>query len=126
MSILGRDFIDAAEKCLDDSFESANRSAISRAYYGFYHEVCNLLTCCPPTTHEGVIRYLLEDHRRKLEPFEIIDLTQLGTLLKQQKAKRKLADYDLAETVRKVDAEQSISTVKRMIKKIDALKPKAA
>lgn len=126
MSITGRDFLEAAEKSLDDLVESSNRSAISRAYYAFYHEVCAVLTNCPPTSHEGVINYLLTDHRRKEEPYLLRELTQLGVLLKQQKTKRKQADYDLSSTISRVDAESSICTVRKMIQKLDSMRQEAA
>lgn len=99
MSIQGKEFIDAAITCLDTGVESGFRSAISRAYYAFYHETCGLLTCCPPTTHDGVVQYLTSDARRKGEPYELMSLIQLGAVLKQQKMKRKRADYDLTETI---------------------------
>lgn len=122
MSINGRDFITAAEKCLELNEESGIRSCISRSYYGMYHEVCNLLTNCPPTSHEGVISYLAGDARRKQEPYTPISLTQLSAILKQQKTKRKLADYDLNYNFTKLEAESSLEVGKKMIKKVDELK----
>lgn len=85
MSIQGKEFIDAAITCLDTGVESGFRSAISRAYYAFYHETCGLLTCCPPTTHDGVVQYLTSDARRKGEPYELMSLIQLGQFLSNKK-----------------------------------------
>lgn len=126
MSIKGREFISAAVKCLELESEVGYRSSVSRAYYGFYHEVCSTLTCCPPTTHDGVIQYLGSDARRKSEPYELMSLIQLGAVLKQQKTKRKKADYELDETVTFEEAKASVATVEKMLTKIDDMKLKVA
>ncbi|WP_145525334.1 hypothetical protein [Yersinia rohdei] len=126
MSIKGKDFLKASHKCLELSSEVGYRSAISRAYYGLYHEVCGLLTCCPPTTHDGVVQYLTTDARRKDEPYELLSLVQLGAVLKQQKTKRKCADYELNKTVTDIEANSSLVVVQKMLDKIDAMKTEAA
>ncbi|QDX29566.1 hypothetical protein [Dickeya poaceiphila] len=126
MSIKGKDFVSAAKSCLDSGTESGLRSAISRAYYAFYHETCGILTHCPPTTHDGVVEYLTKDARRKNEPFEFIALVQLGAVLKQQKMQRKRADYKLDETISASEAITSIAVVERMLAKIEEMKAKAA
>ncbi|WP_080183406.1 hypothetical protein, partial [Salmonella enterica] len=92
----------------------------------FYHETCGLLTCCPPTTHDGVVQYLTSDARRKGEPYELMSLIQLGAVLKQQKMKRKRADYDLTETILQTEASSSISAVNKMLDKIAEMKSQAA
>lgn len=122
MSILGKDIISAANKCMELSCEVGYRSAISRAYYALYHETCSILTCCPPTTHEGVIQYLLSDARRKNEPHDLMSLIQLGAVLRQQKAKRKLSDYDLDEPVAESEATSSINAVDKILKKIEEMR----
>ncbi|EAC1462167.1 hypothetical protein ACLADH_003126 [Escherichia coli] len=126
MSIQGKEFIDASRACLDTGIESGFRSAISRAYYAFYHETCGLLTCCPPTTHDGVVQYLISDARRKDEPYELMSLIQLGAVLKQQKMKRKRADYDLTETILQTEASSSIAVVNKMLDKIAEMKSQVA
>lgn len=122
MSILGKDFITAANKCMELSSETGYRNAISRAYYALYHETCSILTCCPPTTHEGVVQYLLSDARRKNEPYELMVLVQLGAVLKQQKVKRKRSDYDLNDTIIESEAISSITTANKLIEKIYEIK----
>lgn len=126
MSIQGKDFIDISRACLATNCEAGFRSAVSRAYYALYHEVCGVLTCCPPTTHDGVIQYLMSDARRKNEPYALMSLIQLGAVLKQQKAKRKLADYRLSETVLPADAAASIAVVDKMLIKIAEMRFRAA
>ncbi|EDQ2625860.1 hypothetical protein ZG05_004388 [Salmonella enterica subsp. enterica] len=126
MSIQGKDFIDASRICLAAGSESGFRSAISRAYYALYHETCGILTCCPPTTHDGVVQYLTSDARRKNEPYEMMSLIQLGAILKQQKTKRKRADYELAETILQTEAISSVSVVDKMLEKIAQMKSQAA
>jgi uncharacterized protein (UPF0332 family) len=122
MSIQGRDFIKAAQVCMSYECEAGYRSAISRSYYAMYHETCEILTCCPRTTHDGVVQYLTSDARRKSEPYELMSLIQLGAVLKQQKTKRKRADYQLNENISHVEANASIMAVEKMLEKIDAMK----
>lgn len=124
MSIKGRDFLLAAAKSLETNHESGYRSAASRAYYGFYHEVCGVLKNCPPTTHDGVVKYLSEGTSRNAEPYEKFDMIQLGAVLGQQKKKRKKADYELNDEFSQSEAESSISAVQKMLTKIDAMKQK--
>ncbi|MEX5804548.1 hypothetical protein AB6H35_06965 [Citrobacter freundii] len=126
MSIQGKDFIDASRVCLGAGNEAGLRSAISRAYYALYHETCSALTYCPPTTHDGVVQYLTSDARRKNEPYEFMSLIQLGAVLKQQKTKRKRADYALEETILHTEASSSVSAVDKMLKKIAEMKAKVA
>ena len=111
MSIKGKDFLDASKHCVELTCEAGYRSAISRAYYALYHEICLTLKKCPPTTHEGVVLYLTTDARRHDEPYEFMSLVQLGAILKQQKIKRKKADYELTETILESEAKSSISVI---------------
>lgn len=122
MSIQGKEFIRAAQASMSSDCEAGFRSAISRAYYAMYHETCGILTCCPPTSHDGVVQYLTTDARRKSEPYELMSLVQLGAVLKQQKTKRKRADYQLAEDISSSEANASLSAVEKMLAKIDAMK----
>lgn len=126
MSIQGKDFIITSRKLLISGSETDFRSAISRAYYALYHETCDILTCCPPTTHEGVVQYLTTDARRKSEPYEFLSLVQLGAVLKQQKTKRKRADYQLGETVLESESISSVAVVEKMLLKINEMKSQAA
>ncbi|HBT3131839.1 TPA: hypothetical protein MBF18_003556 [Klebsiella pneumoniae] len=126
MSIHGRDFLTASKSCVDSQCESGYRGAISRSYYALYHEICATLRMCPPTTHEGVVLYLTTDARRKDEPYEFMSLVQLGAVLKQQKAKRKMADYELSQSITELEAKASISVVDKMITKIDTMRSNAA
>ncbi|QHP58532.1 hypothetical protein [Pectobacterium carotovorum] len=126
MSVQGRDFILAARQCFDLKNEIGYRNSISRSYYALYHETCNMLSHCPPTTHEGVVSYLLEDARRKKESYELTSLIQLGAVLRQQKIKRKKADYNLNDSIIESEAIGTIELVCKMINKIDEMKSKAA
>ncbi len=42
----GRDFIDCAEEFAEGRTKAALRSAVSRAYYGAFHEALALLGAC--------------------------------------------------------------------------------
>lgn len=122
MSISGKDILTAANKCMELQSEAGFRSAISRAYYALYHETCSALKHCPPTTHEGVVQYLLTDARRKNEPYVLTDLVSVGAVLRQQKTKRKLADYQLEKEVLESEASASITAVKKILSKIDGMR----
>lgn len=122
MSIQGKDIFGVAENCLSNADENFSRSAISRAYYALYHEACSILKCCPPTTHDGVVQYLLTDSRRKGEPYELMDLIRIGAVLKQQKEKRKAADYDLAADITPSEASSSVAAVRKILEKISEIR----
>lgn len=123
MSIQGKDILLVAESCAKNAGEHFSRSAISRAYYALYHEACSILQCCPPTTHDGVVQYLLTDARRKNEPYELMDLIRIGAVLKQQKEKRKAADYDLSAEITQSEADSSIGAVRKILGKISEIRP---
>lgn len=122
MSIQGKDILLVAESCLSTVDEHFSRSAISRAYYALYHETCTILKHCPPTTHDGVVQYLLTDSRRKSEPYELMDLIRIGAVLKQQKEKRKAADYALDMDITHGEANSSIDAVRKILDKINEIK----
>ncbi|MDU5474030.1 MULTISPECIES: hypothetical protein [unclassified Pantoea] len=122
MSIQGKDILLVAESCADKAEEHFSRSAISRAYYALYHEACSILQNCPPTTHDGVVQYLLTDSRRKAEPYELMDLIRIGAVLKQQKEKRKAADYDLALHITQTEATSSVNAVRKILDKISEIR----
>ncbi|MCG7367631.1 hypothetical protein MHZ90_16060 [Pantoea sp. ACRSH] len=122
MSIQGKDIFTVAQSCLNNSDEHFSRSAISRAYYALYHETCAILKHCPPTTHDGVVQYLLTGTRRKAEPYELMDLICIGAVLKQQKEKRKAADYSLDTDITSAEANSSVEAVRKILIKINAIK----
>ncbi|MGV2676187.1 hypothetical protein [Atlantibacter hermannii] len=68
----------------------------------------------------------MTDARRNQEPYEKMSLVQIGAVLKQQKTKRKLADYQLNETVKEIEACSTIAAVEKMLIKIDEMKSRAA
>ncbi|MEI7174762.1 hypothetical protein [Pectobacterium carotovorum] len=122
MSIQGKDIFLVAESCAKSADEHFSRSAISRAYYALYHETCSLLKHCPPTTHDGVVQYLLTGTRRKAEPYDLMDLIRIGAVLKQQKEKRKAADYALDIEMTQVEASSSVDAVRKILNKITEIK----
>ncbi|WP_312544864.1 hypothetical protein [Pantoea eucalypti] len=122
MSIHGKDIFAVAEHCVQHADEHFSRSAISRAYYALYHETCAILKHCPPTTHDGVVQYLLTGTRRKSEPYELMDLIRIGAVLKQQKEKRKAADYALDVEIKHAEARSSVDAVRKILEKISEIK----
>ncbi|HDK6344392.1 hypothetical protein [Klebsiella quasipneumoniae] len=122
MSIQGKDIFLVAESCAKSGDEHFSRSAISRAYYALYHETCSLLKACPPTTHDGVVQYLLTGSRRRGEPYDLMDLIRIGAVLKQQKEKRKAADYALDMEITQAEAASSVDAVRKILAKIAEIK----
>ena len=89
----GRDFIDCAEQFAEGRTESVLRSAVSRAYYGAFHEALSLLHVCgvwlPKTEQVHVkVGYCLRDCG---DP----DAALAGQQLDVLRSRRKIADYDL-------------------------------
>ena len=91
--MIGRDFVTYAERIAQDSMEAGLRSAVSRAYYGAFHEALALLYSCgvwlPKTEQVHVkVGYCLRDCG---DPDSAIAGRQLDIL----RSRRKIADYNL-------------------------------
>jgi uncharacterized protein (UPF0332 family) len=89
----GRDFINCAEQFAEDRTEAVLRSAVSRAYYGAFHEALALLHACgvwlPKTEQVHVkVGYCLRDCGDQ-------DAAMAGQQLDVLRSRRKIADYDL-------------------------------
>jgi len=89
----GRDFVACAEKFAKGSSEAELRSAVSRAYYGAFHEALALLHACgvwlPKTEQVHVkVGYCLRDCG---DP----DTAMAGQQLDVLRSRRRIADYDL-------------------------------
>lgn len=122
MSITSKDFLSVAENSLAMGNEAGYRGCISRAYYGLFHATLDMLCCCPNTTHAGLIDYLLVGNDRKREPYKLMDLIKVGAVLRQQKMKRKIADYDLNMDVPETEARLSLSVSAGLIEYINKMK----
>lgn len=125
MSITSKDFLSVAENSLIMGNEAGYRGCISRAYYGLFHATLDMLCCCPNTTHAGLIDYLLVGNDRKSEPYKLMDLIKVGAVLRQQKTKRKIADYDLSIDVPETEAKLSLSVSAKLIEYINNMKHSA-
>jgi uncharacterized protein (UPF0332 family) len=89
----GRDFMACAEKFSQGSTEAELRSAVSRAYYGAFHDVLALLHVCGvwlPKTEQVHVKmgFCLRDCG---DP----DAANTGRQLDILRSRRKVADYDL-------------------------------
>ena len=89
----GRDFIACAEQFVEGLTEAVLRSAVSRAYYGAFHEALALLHACgvwlPKTEQVHVkVGYCLRDCG---DP----DAAMAGQQLDVLRSRRRIADYDL-------------------------------
>ncbi len=109
MPVCGQDFYDFATKAITFGDEIAYRNTIARSYYAMYHEVLGTLEHCPTFSssgHSGLIDYL--NSSKTKEAFEVMKLRSLAAILRQQKAKRCIADYQLSEEVTESDAKESL------------------
>ena len=91
----GRDFIVCAEQFAEGLTEAVLRSAVSRAYYGAFHEALALLHACgvwlPKTEQVHVkVGYCLRDCG---DP----DAATAGQQLDVLRSRRRIADYDLGD-----------------------------
>jgi uncharacterized protein (UPF0332 family) len=92
----GRDFIACATRLAQQKAEADLRSAVSRAYYGAFHESRDLLRDCGvhlPKTEQVHIKivYCLQDCGD-----EVAEDT--GQILESLRGQRKAADYDLDDS----------------------------
>lgn len=118
MPVCGQDFYDFASKAIKFGDEIAYRNTIARSYYAMYHEVLGTLEHCPvfsSSVHSGLISYL--NTSKTQEAFEVIKLRSLAAILKQQKAKRCIADYELSEDVTESDAIESLLFAQKLFDK---------
>ena len=120
----GRDFVATAEHFAKGTTEGEFRSAVSRAYYGAFHEAIALLNSCGvwlPKTEQVHIKleYCL---RGCGDP----NASSAGREIELLRAKRKAADYDLTDkrflVVQAVDAE--IKRAQRILETIEQLQSK--
>jgi uncharacterized protein (UPF0332 family) len=91
----GRDFIDCAEQFAEGHTEAVLRSAVSRAYYGAFHEALSLMHSCGvwfPRTEQVHVKvgYCLRDCGD-------LDAAKAGQQLDVLRSRRKIADYDLSD-----------------------------
>jgi uncharacterized protein (UPF0332 family) len=106
----GRDFVACAERFAQSSVEADLRSAVSRAYYGAFHEARALLrdsgVLLPKTeqVHTKVV-YCLQDCGET-------NAAEAGQQLEVLKTQRKIADYELDDN-RFIDRRRTQSEVKR-------------
>ncbi|WP_134984300.1 hypothetical protein [Aeromonas hydrophila] len=118
MSVCGQDFYEFATKAITFGDEIAYRNTIARSYYAMYHEVLGTLEHCPTfasSVHSSLIAYL--NAAKTPEAFEVIKLRSLAAMLKQQKAKRCISDYELMENVTESDAKESLLFAQKLFDK---------
>jgi uncharacterized protein (UPF0332 family) len=122
----GRDFVACAEQFARGSTEAVLRSAVSRAYYGAFHEALSLLHACgvrlPKTEHVHVkVVYCLQDCG---DP----DAAKAGRQLEILRSKRTVADYDLADNrfAATAAAGTEITRARQILESFDQCRTKAA
>lgn len=112
------DLIDFARSCLLLGSEVAYRSAISRGYYGMYHQVRESLDsppCVFSNPHVALINYLANADKEPDERMSVRDRKRLALLLRQERANRNRADYELCARINKAQAESTIIAAERVV-----------
>ncbi|WP_460883103.1 HEPN domain-containing protein [Pseudaeromonas pectinilytica] len=124
MAVSSKDFLDFAIDVLNRTDEIGYRNAIARAYYAMFHEVTSMMTSMPVYSahaHDGLIQYL-NNAGGKTESYSQAELRGLAAILRQQKGKRVLSDYDLQGNITSADARESIKTAERLFAKCNQMK----
>lgn len=108
----------------NEDCEIHRRSAISRYYYAMYHKAKSILKEEPriysKSDHENLIRYLQSDARND-EDHDFRELVLLADLLRLERARRNAADYELKESITKVDANTTKDSAIFLFEKADQL-----
>lgn len=120
-----KDFINSAAQMLE-SFDNeiSNRNAMSRAYYGLYHLALSHADAVsmPPVsafkgpTHEKLSSFF--EGSINSDKALMLKMRSIGYCLKQYHRKRCKADYDIGESVSRVEVEAQLQGC---ISKVDAL-----
>ena len=114
----GRGFVACAERLSQSSDEADLRSAVSRAYYGAFHQVRALLSVCGvqvPKTEQVHVK--MEFCLRGCgDPIA----AHAGQQLERLRARRKAADYDLDDT-RYITASAVQSEIRRALEILEAI-----
>jgi uncharacterized protein (UPF0332 family) len=126
MAIVGEDFLDSANRYLDEGDEVGYRNAISRSYYAMYHKVLSIITLEVPNysgggVHSSLISYL--GHSAIGEPYDTKDLKKLSYMLKASRDLRCIADYEIERhEVSRTMAEDALLRAKKLIERCTELK----
>lgn len=127
-----REFVDVAGELTVAKFstpEARFRSAIGRAYYGAYHEACELATHLGATLygndHDQVVKALHQLAKDRGDDA----FRQVGVMLKDLHAARRLADYIFSQHESKRFATSTFSVEQvadgmSILKRLDALRKK--
>lgn len=123
MPVSSRDFLGFATDSLGRGDEIGFRNAVARSYYAMFHEVRTMLSSLPSFSshaHDGLISYLNQPD--KSEPFDRMALRALAAMLRQQKGKRAIADYDVNNVISESDARESIKMAEKLFQKCENMK----
>ncbi|EGR2691063.1 TPA: hypothetical protein ACPJZ8_000319 [Vibrio diabolicus] len=126
MPISPEELYDFAEKIhsMDKGCEVHRRSAVSRYYYAMYHKARSILKLEPlsytKSDHENLIRYLKSDARDD-EDHNFVELVKLAEVLRIERDRRNLSDYELTKSVTPINADTSKDNAKLLFEKADEL-----
>lgn len=119
MPIAPLDLLACARRLLDAEGEPEHRAAASRAYYAAYHSATpelDTLDVVPDATG-GVHNRLAESFIQNAN----FSIKSIGYLLRQAHGERVRADYALSNDFSRDEAESVISTVEKILDKLDEI-----
>jgi uncharacterized protein (UPF0332 family) len=129
MAIAGEDFLESANRSLDEGDEVGFRNAISRSYYAMYHKVLSTITSEIPRysgggVHSSLLSYL--EHSAIGEPYDSREMKKFSYMLKASRDLRCLADYEIGrDDISRVMAEDALLRAKKLIERCTELKDAA-
>ncbi|MCX7097687.1 MAG: hypothetical protein NTV43_07245 [Methylococcales bacterium] len=127
MSVSHSDFYTAAEALLNNSnsTEIDFRNLISRSYYAVFH-LSREISANFATPIDEAAYQKLGSHEKVISKFEKHSdkrFQALAILIRQRKAKRTKADYDIHLDIKRQETAQHFHAVKGLLAKLEALKP---
>ncbi|ELB2081777.1 hypothetical protein NB463_09025 [Vibrio sp. RM-41-2B] len=126
MPVKAEDFFEQAKELMALEQNEINiRSCISRCYYGMYHKVLSILDheqiLYPNKGYHGSLIHYLQTDAANDESLPFNSLKGLAYMLKQERDRRQVADYELSDAPDLESAQDSISTAERCLQRCDLL-----
>lgn len=114
----GRKFLDLAQQLAVGTTEAEWRTAVSRAYYGAFHEARRLLRglgFVVPRAERAHAHLWL-----RLSNCSVAQIELAGADLNRLRRERNTADYDVERTLHRIDAALHVQNARRLAQALDA------
>lgn len=121
MPVEAHHFIAAACDCCDGEAEIDWRNAMSRAYYGAFHWAQRHEDRCRPLPHHVDSGGSHEKVIRRYEHHGENAAKAIAYVLTDLKNKRKVADYQLDQTLTQQDAKTQVAAAQKVVERISTL-----